>query len=592
MIQVTPSDIVQEKILKCLNDSFAIRVKSLDEAIKLANAALSICRPDEDTELIAFAKIYLAYYLMVQSHHEESLDHLGQAKKLLETTSSKQASGMVEYITGTLSMKTDDYHLALRHFLIAIELFSECSDYEAEARTSKMMGQIYELFGDYEKAIEAYQKAIKIGKAINDKDGISNASNTLSGIYLKKGQVKEAEILAKKSIQLKESSGDYRGLGFSNYALGKVALTKDNLTTAEKLFRISLEIHEKTGDMIGCMMALNKLGRLALLQHDHQSAKDYFHRCISFGDKSNHHLITQKAYYSLFDIAKKEKKFEEAIKYIELHEEFKNMVIDRDAKNLMHSIQTVAKMEILEKEASWQKENNAKIERKNKELDSFVYKVTHDLRGPISSLMGLTQLVKMEIEDEKSLEYFNIYDNQIQRINNILMDFMNLIQIKEKELAYEQINFKQLVDECINSFSFHEHFCKIDFNVQIDDKLIYISDRSTVTSIVQNLIENAIKYARIEKSPYINVSVESCDEKVCIEVEDNGLGIKKSDQEKIFDMFYRAHNNAKGTGLGLYILKSAVEKLNGELSLKSKVNSGSTFTINLPLENQTKDNQS
>ena len=120
------------------------------------------------------------------------------------------------------------------------------------------------------------------------------------------------------------------------------------------------------------------------------------------------------------------------------------------------------------------------------------------------------------------------------------------------------------------------------FKKEIQPDLEFNSAWTLLTAILQNLLENAIKYSS-KNSPYVIVRVFSSSNHLFIEVVDNGQGILSEHQPKIFEMFFRATKNATGSGLGLYILKRSVDRLNGTVTLKSEVGVGSTFTVRLPL---------
>jgi signal transduction histidine kinase len=113
---------------------------------------------------------------------------------------------------------------------------------------------------------------------------------------------------------------------------------------------------------------------------------------------------------------------------------------------------------------------------------------------------------------------------------------------------------------------------------------VFHSEWGIVNTILQNLIENAIKYQQ-PGEPFVSIVINKIRDNINISVEDNGQGIHPDHQPRIFDMFFRANNNTQGTGLGLYILKRAVERLQGEISFQSKLHSGSTFTVLLPASN-------
>jgi signal transduction histidine kinase len=228
------------------------------------------------------------------------------------------------------------------------------------------------------------------------------------------------------------------------------------------------------------------------------------------------------------------------------------------------------------------KEQTEIIQNKNAELDTFFHRISHDLRGPISALLGLSFLAKIDIKDSSALDYIDKQEKQVERLNHIISGLINLTQLNHGDLEKEKIDFHKMVDECITSFNNLPNFAAIAFKKEIEPDLEFNSAWTLLTAILQNLLENAIKYSS-KNSPYVIVRVFSASNHLFIEVVDNGQGILLEHQPKIFEMFFRATKNASGSGLGLYILKRSVDRLNGTVTLKSEVGLGSTFTVRLPL---------
>ena len=221
------------------------------------------------------------------------------------------------------------------------------------------------------------------------------------------------------------------------------------------------------------------------------------------------------------------------------------------------------------------------IENKNTELDAFFYRISHDLKGPVASLLGLTSLGKKEVKDERGHAYVERMHQQAERLSAIITGLINLTKLSHTDLQKERIDFNHIIDACIVSFNGVANFSQLTFKKEIAPDITFFSEWTLVNAILQNLIENAIKYAR--KGPaFVHIRVRAEGGWIILEVEDNGQGIPDEHQTRIFDMFYRATQNANGTGLGLYILKRSVDRLNGIIEIKSEVDVGSTFTVKLP----------
>lgn len=221
------------------------------------------------------------------------------------------------------------------------------------------------------------------------------------------------------------------------------------------------------------------------------------------------------------------------------------------------------------------------IENKNAELDTFFHRIAHDLRGPISSLLGLSFLAKIDIKDQVALDYIDKQHHQVERLNHIINGLINLTKLSHGDLEKEKIDFHKMVDDCILSFNSLPNFNKVTFNKKIEADVEFYSEWTLLNAIVQNLIENAIKYSK-STAAYVNICVYGSNDFVLLVVQDNGQGIPEHHQPRIFEMFFRATKNSTGTGLGLYILKRSVDRLKGTIELQSEVGVGSTFTVKLP----------
>ncbi|MCH8331403.1 MAG: PAS domain S-box protein, partial [Bacteroidetes bacterium] len=214
----------------------------------------------------------------------------------------------------------------------------------------------------------------------------------------------------------------------------------------------------------------------------------------------------------------------------------------------------------------------------NKELDTFVYKATHDLKGPLASIIGLVGIARNTKDGREN--YLDLIGKSTKRLDNILNNLLEATAIKQGSLEISNIKFQRMVEDVINSLNHGREEFSIDFEIDISPDLEFFSDRNLILSILQNLIGNAMKYANnMEKHPYIHTMVRPKETGIEIKVSDNGIGIAEDVKDKIFDLFYRGTTLSQGTGLGLYIVKTAVTKLNGSIDVDSEVDKGSTFTV-------------
>ena len=229
------------------------------------------------------------------------------------------------------------------------------------------------------------------------------------------------------------------------------------------------------------------------------------------------------------------------------------------------------------------KDKNKELLKANEELDRFVYSTSHDLRAPLTSVLGLINIAEMDMDEVKRKIYFDKIKKSIKRLDTFIQDIVHYSRNLRLEVKNEEINLNELIPELIEGLRFMDDAEKIKFNIAINNKIPFNSDKARITVLFNNLISNAIKYHNYQQdNPYINLKANVTKKEATIIIEDNGHGIPKEQQEKVFEMFYRASEKSTGSGLGLYIVKEIVDKLHGKIKLKSKLGIGSTFFITIP----------
>jgi PAS domain S-box-containing protein len=222
------------------------------------------------------------------------------------------------------------------------------------------------------------------------------------------------------------------------------------------------------------------------------------------------------------------------------------------------------------------------IEEVNKQLDQFVYSASHDLRAPLNSVLGLINISKLENPPESLLSYLEMMEKTIIQLDELIKDFLNYSKNKSSDIIKNKINLFELLNQLFESLRFMENAEKIDFRNLIDPKLEIVVDDQRLKMALSNLLSNAIKYHDYNKTNQeVIVKAEVTSNEIIIRVIDNGNGIDAEKIPYLFDMFYRATNKPGGTGLGLYLVKQIVEKMDGKIEVKSTLGSGSEFTITL-----------
>ncbi|MCE9538425.1 MAG: HAMP domain-containing histidine kinase, partial [Bacteroidetes bacterium] len=218
------------------------------------------------------------------------------------------------------------------------------------------------------------------------------------------------------------------------------------------------------------------------------------------------------------------------------------------------------------------------------ELEDFIYRISHDMRNPITSILGWLNLVDTKAKDIDEAKYFcKTIKQEADRLDNIVRILVDTTNIRTYEMSIHLINFNDIVNEVIKSFEFTKGFKEIKFETDISINQNFYSDKLLIIRLLKNLIDNSIKYRKENTNDaFIKISIAEENNEVKITVADNGIGIADNLQKNIFKLFYRGSEKSIGVGIGLYTVSKITKKLEGQIKILSQINEGTIFTIYLP----------
>ena len=226
---------------------------------------------------------------------------------------------------------------------------------------------------------------------------------------------------------------------------------------------------------------------------------------------------------------------------------------------------------------------NTKLRKRNQELDKFVYSTSHDLRAPLTSIMGLLQLIEIENDPKNINKYLGLIKTSALNLDNFIKDIVDYTHNNKKDVEYRQIDFEELVSSCLEKVNYMPSSYSIEKHISVKSSLPFYSDYRRLGNLLTNLISNAIKYCNSSRNDcFLKIIIETDEEQALISIEDNGIGISKEHISKVFNMFYRASDDSKGSGIGLYIVKEIVDKLKGTITVASDLGKGTIFQITIP----------
>lgn len=229
------------------------------------------------------------------------------------------------------------------------------------------------------------------------------------------------------------------------------------------------------------------------------------------------------------------------------------------------------------------KARNQELIKVNQELDRFVYSTSHDLRAPLASILGLINITRLTANEKERQKYLALMEQSINKLEGFIRDIIGYSRNSRVETKREIIDFDALIEGCFRNLNFLEGSEEIQQRLSIKGEGPFYSDQIRLEIMFNNMISNAIRYRDTEKeNSYIEINVELASETAFIEIKDNGIGIDDKYINKIFNMFYRATQASQGSGIGLYIVREAVNKLGGIIVVQSEPGMGTTFRLEIP----------
>jgi signal transduction histidine kinase len=227
------------------------------------------------------------------------------------------------------------------------------------------------------------------------------------------------------------------------------------------------------------------------------------------------------------------------------------------------------------------------LKKANNELDNFVYSVSHDLRAPLSSMKGVIEITELDTQEEDTRTHMQLLKGSIKKLDRFILDILDYSRNSRLQVKNEMINFREMLTDITENLKHMTTGNKnVDITINVNEEKPFQSDKTRLNVILNNLVSNAIRYSNPEEeNPFVSIHIDTSDTEANIVVRDNGIGIQKEQHQKIFDMFYRVSENSVGSGLGLYLVKETVAKLNGRIKIDSELGLGTEFRILIPNDN-------
>lgn len=224
-------------------------------------------------------------------------------------------------------------------------------------------------------------------------------------------------------------------------------------------------------------------------------------------------------------------------------------------------------------------QQNKELKQANEELDRFVYSVSHDLSAPLKSILGLINISRLDKRTPDSEDMLDMIKKSVLKLEDFISEILDYSRNTRTKVVIERIKIKELCSEILENLKYTTNKT-VEVKFELSEPEIW-QDKNRMKIIMNNLLSNALIFQKnfVDHKPFIKVGSKRQGDDLLIQIEDNGIGIRPEQQDKIFKMFYRGNEQSTGSGLGLYIAREATLKIRGNLSVRSEFGKGSTFVV-------------
>jgi signal transduction histidine kinase len=587
---------------------------SYDTSLLMAIHAHTLALKIDNKQLIARSLNMTgnAYYLM--GDFPNSMDHYLQALAIREDLGDSNSIARSFNNIGAVYVQMKDHQRALYYLKKAEVIFEKLQDEVHLFSIMNNIGALYKENAKYDTAYQYLTRAYEIALRTQNEDNASIALTNLGETALSMGLLKQSLEHQTKALGISRKLGNRAMMATIYTNLGKTYLETKNYQLAFDAFQKSLDLSIEVNSLPDLLENYRYLAEYYDIQKDHKQALHYYRLYASIKDSIN----SQEAMGRIKEMENlsQSKAMQQEIELLRKDNEISNLKATR-LKNTIFFLAAVSLMIVLLFVVYYQKnklkrETTRLLEEKNKQLekanlklqnsekhlkelnstkDKFFSIIGHDLRNPLNALLGFSELISGNSRDYTSEEiqrYSKIINEAAKNIHLLVENLLEWSRSQSGNIDYqpEKTDLRPMVLEIFKVFEIHADKKEVKLVSEIPEDISVTADRNLLSTILRNLISNAVKFT--PNGGQVRIFCEKNDSEITISVEDTGIGMS----EKQLDNLFRLNDNVtmpgtseeKGTGLGLLLCKEFVDMHKGRIWASSKPKKGSTFSFTLPLK--------
>jgi signal transduction histidine kinase len=563
------------------------------------------------------------------AHYDIASQYFHKALRVTEELGLQAETALIYSELGWIEKDLGDFKNALIYCNKSMEIRTAIGDRKGVSNCHNLFGLIYLLQKKYLKSIGELEKALAIRKDIDFQVGVSASIFNLALVYEKLDQIDKAIEYYKQAVELEKPLSTKQSIAISYNTIGRILVNSGKLDEAYSYLTKAKLISDYSDSYLLKRNNAQEFANYYRAKNEYRKAFEYqliFQQWNDsvYSEKSAIKLAESKAIYNVemkeMDIMLLKQTQDAQRNQLSLQEaelSRKNWVItltiigavmlaiggiiilllyrektrtNRELKDQQEEIQAQSEelQEANQQIANINKTLEAKVETRTselrqafKELDTFFYRSSHDFRRPITTFLGLAGVAKITLKDPVALELFDKVAETATSLDKMLQKLASISDVGTNQMIFKEVFLVDQINEVIDGFDKILREKNITLHKEVEYSISFVSYPAMIKIILENVIENAIHFAGTDH-PRISIRALVNPTITLIEVEDNGQGIQEEHKPRVFEMYFRANERSKGNGLGLYIAKKAVEKLNGKIWFQSNYRVGTTFTIEIP----------
>ena len=521
----------------------------------------------------------------LQGDYETGLEILHQAHFIAKKVKDRKLEARVLNNFGNIYRDLGDLGNALTYFESALAINEELGDEIAlSVNLTNISNLLYDL-GDYDSALDYALRCLPIFEGGNDTSRLITVYNTLGNIYFKQDQYNEA--LRYFEDNLNQSEPETATYVMAESGLGKVFYKMNDSATASKYLKHALEQAQKLGNVEVQIICYFYIGKMHMDEDSYRQALRNLEAAFELAEEYSRkhdvmsiHEMLSALYDRMGDIPK-------AFHHLKAYEQLKEDIFKQTTFNKLRNLQIRQQIELAQKEKE--------VAERTAELkQQFMANMSHEIRTPMNAIVGMTRLLLGKEPRPDQTRYLDAIRQSADNLLVIINDILDLSKIEAGKIVIEQTDFslREVMQSMKDMLMLRAEEKGIDFRVEVapDIPQRLKGDPTRINQILINLSGNALKFTErgfVEVNAFV-YKKEGHKLWLQFDVRDTGIGIAPEYADKIFDSFTQAGSDVArkfgGTGLGLTISKQLVSLMEGDISVKSELGKGTTFTMIIPLE--------